>query len=70
LIATIVQLCAGAVNLALLAPAAMQIVHLFLADIVWISLVLLSAESAVSAAREAAPAGGAPQPLVIRFSAE
>jgi heme A synthase len=37
------QLIAGLVNLMLLAPVWMQIVHLFLADMVWISMVLLSA---------------------------
>ena len=35
------QLCAGAVNIALLAPVWMQLVHLLLADLVWIALVLL-----------------------------
>ncbi|HEX5227647.1 MAG TPA: COX15/CtaA family protein [Bryobacteraceae bacterium] len=42
-----VQLCAGAVNLLLLAPVWMQITHLFLADAVWISLVLLFVETKV-----------------------
>ncbi|NNJ09856.1 heme A synthase [Chloroflexales bacterium ZM16-3] len=37
------QLGVGAVNLALLAPISLQIVHLFLADLVWVALVLLSA---------------------------
>ena len=37
----IVQLCAGAVNVALRAPIAMQIGHLLLADLLWIGLVLL-----------------------------
>ena len=41
----IVQLLAGLVNVLLLAPVWMQLVHLFLADLVWISLVLLSAET-------------------------
>jgi cytochrome c oxidase assembly protein subunit 15 len=36
------QLIAGLVNVALLAPVWMQIVHLLLADLVWISLVLLA----------------------------
>ncbi len=40
------QLGAGAINLALLAPIAMQIAHLFLADLVWLALVLLTVESA------------------------
>ena len=40
------QLCAGAINLALLAPIGMQIVHLLLADLLWIALVLLTVEAA------------------------
>lgn len=43
---TVVQLGAGALNLALLAPVWMQIVHLLLADLLWIALVLLAVESA------------------------
>lgn len=39
----VLQLIAGLVNVLLLAPVWMQIVHLLLADLVWISLVLLSA---------------------------
>jgi cytochrome c oxidase assembly protein subunit 15 len=42
---TIVQLSAGAINLVLLAPVWMQIVHLLMADLVWISLVLMAVES-------------------------
>jgi len=38
------QLAAGAINLLLLAPIGMQLAHLLLADLLWISLVLLSAE--------------------------
>jgi heme A synthase len=38
------QLAAGAINLMLLAPVGMQLVHLLLADLLWIALVLLSAE--------------------------
>jgi heme a synthase len=41
----LVQLSAGAVNILLLAPVWMQITHLFLADLVWISLVLLAVEA-------------------------
>lgn len=37
------QLLAGTMNVLLLAPVWMQIVHLLLADLLWISLVLLSA---------------------------
>ncbi len=39
----LLQLTAGLVNLLLLAPVWMQILHLFLADSLWITLVLLSA---------------------------
>ncbi len=39
----VVQIGAGAVNVILLAPVWMQLVHLFLADLVWIALVLYSA---------------------------
>jgi heme A synthase len=39
------QLLAGLINLALLAPLAMQMIHLFLADMVWISMVLFAATS-------------------------
>jgi heme A synthase len=49
------QIAAGATNLLLLAPIGMQMVHLLLADLVWISLVLLVAfalqDSSVSADR-------------------
>jgi len=43
-ILSVAQLSAGAVNLALLAPIGMQILHLLLADLLWISLVLLAVE--------------------------
>jgi heme A synthase len=46
----VLQLIAGIANLALLAPVWMQIVHLLFADLLWIALVLLTAE-----ALEAAP---------------
>jgi heme A synthase len=39
----LVQLIAGAVNIALLAPVWMQLVHLFLAGMIWITLVMLLA---------------------------
>lgn len=41
----VVQLVAGAVNLGLLAPVGLQLVHLLLADLVWIALVVLAAAS-------------------------
>jgi heme A synthase len=39
----LVQLLAGGINLLLLAPVWMQLIHLLLADLVWITLVLLAA---------------------------
>ena len=41
----IAQMIAGIVNVALLAPVPMQLVHLLLADGVWISLILLTAST-------------------------
>lgn len=48
-----VQIVAGAVNVALLAPVWMQLVHLFLADAMWIVLVLLSASALAQRTAEA-----------------
>jgi cytochrome c oxidase assembly protein subunit 15 len=45
LVLALAQLGAGAINLVLLAPVWMQIAHLLLADLVWISLVLLAVEA-------------------------
>jgi cytochrome c oxidase assembly protein subunit 15 len=42
----VAQLALGAVNVALLAPVWLQILHLLLADLVWISLVLLTLRAA------------------------
>ncbi len=39
----LIELLAGLINLLLLAPIFMQIIHLLLADLVWITFVLLSA---------------------------
>jgi heme A synthase len=47
-----VQLLAGLVNLLLMAPVWMQLVHLFLADLVWIFLVLLLSEKTFSAGKK------------------
>lgn len=49
----LVQLAAGLVNLVLLAPVWLQIVHLFLADLVWITYVLLSANLLAGAEEQA-----------------
>ncbi len=41
----VTQVLLGLVNLVLLAPVAMQLIHLLVADLVWITFVLLSAEA-------------------------
>jgi heme A synthase len=48
----IIQLGAGVINITLLAPVWMQLVHLLLADLIWIALVLLSASALASSARD------------------
>jgi len=63
----VVQLTAGLVNLALLAPVWMQLVHLLLADAVWLATVLLGAAAlAEDAPRLSVPGlaepGSAPAP--------
>ena len=49
-----VQMIVGLVNVALLAPIPLQLVHLLLADLAWIALVLLGA-SALAAPRASVP---------------
>lgn len=44
----LLQLGAGVINVALLAPVWMQLVHLFLADLIWVVLVLLAASVLVA----------------------
>jgi cytochrome c oxidase assembly protein subunit 15 len=53
----LVQTAAGILNLALAAPVWMQVVHLVLADLLWIALVLLGAESLAPRAAGTAGAG-------------
>jgi heme A synthase len=48
----VAQIVAGVVNVLLLAPVWMQIVHLLLADLLWISAILLAAQ-AIAAREEA-----------------
>lgn len=55
-----VQIAAGAVNVVLLAPVWMQLVHLLIADAVWIALICTTA--AALAEPEPAPAAGASLP--------
>lgn len=50
----VIQLGAGIINLILLVPVAMQLVHLFLAVLVWITLVLLTAVTLAQSTQPAA----------------
>ncbi len=54
----VAQVMVGLINLLLLAPIAMQVVHLLMADVLWISLVVLRAQFS----HEAMQIAGAPQP--------
>jgi heme a synthase len=56
----VVQVLAGLINLVLLAPIWMQIVHLLLADLLWLSLVILSAQLASERAAHAPLMSGRP----------
>jgi heme o synthase len=60
----IIQLIAGGVNVILLAPVWMQLVHLLLADLVWILLVLLSA-AVLAVGTEQESVREVPSPRVI-----
>jgi heme A synthase len=55
----VLQLIAGALNLLLLAPTGLQIVHLFLADLVWLALVGLSLSALSSPLPQASLASAA-----------
>ena len=48
----VVQIGAGVTNLLLLAPVAMQLIHLLLADCVWLALVLLAVACAQAAGQQ------------------
>lgn len=54
------QLGLGMLNLAMAAPIALQLLHLLLADLVWIALVLTCAAALPAEAAAAAPLAGAP----------
>jgi heme A synthase len=66
-----IQLAAGFINVLLLAPVWMQIVHLLLADLVWIGLILLSASvlAVKSSTATEELAGGSPAYLAGRETA-
>jgi cytochrome c oxidase assembly protein subunit 15 len=53
----LVQLCVGALNVALLAPVWMQMVHLLVADCVWLALVVVARVALTGPAPEPAPVG-------------
>ena len=55
----VVQMFLGALNVWLLAPVWMQIVHLFVTDLIWIGLVVFASEALAAPATVAEPTGGA-----------
>ena len=56
------QLIVGALNVALKAPVSVQMLHLFLSNLIWIALVLLSSSALAQQATRAAVPGGEPAP--------
>jgi heme A synthase len=52
----VVQIVLGAINIGLLAPIWLQIIHLFVADVLWISLILYSASAVATLAGVRHPA--------------
>lgn len=59
------QLLAGGVNLLLAAPVWMQLLHLFLADLVWMAVVLLAATALAHPAPERSPTAASSQHLQV-----
>ncbi|APR74961.1 Heme A synthase, cytochrome oxidase biogenesis protein Cox15-CtaA [Minicystis rosea] len=59
----ITQLLCGVVNFMLMAPAWMQMVHLLVADLVWIAFILLSVTALAEDGAEPAIAGGTAAPI-------
>jgi heme A synthase len=57
------QLLIGVINVALLAPIFMQIIHLFMADLVWVALVLAAAAALGAPATTRAPVAAAERAL-------
>jgi heme A synthase len=52
-----VQILAGTVNVLVLAPVWMQVVHLLLADLLWIAFVRMGASALAAVGGGEAPAG-------------
>ena len=61
LVLVLMEMGAGVVNVALAAPGWLQIVHLLLANMLWISLLLSGLEEALAGAEEASPVQGEPE---------
>jgi heme a synthase len=54
----LLQLVVGALNVALRAPVIMQLVHLLLADLIWIAMVILAAVAFAQPERVVSVKGG------------
>lgn len=62
-----IQLIIGMINVRLLAPVPLQLIHLLLADLVWIALIILSAAALAVEEPRAAPARAfQPAPRAVR----
>jgi heme A synthase len=59
------QVLAGGINVMLMAPVWMQLVHLLLADLLWITLVLFAATLLAAPVREADRTGAAPMSRAV-----
>ena len=57
--AFLVQMALGALNVALLAPIWLQIVHLLMTDLIWIGLVVWASEVLSAPSRQRVPAAAA-----------
>jgi cell division protein FtsW (lipid II flippase) len=70
----LLQVTLGALNVVLLAPAWLQIVHLFVADVLWVAIVLLAAESLTRTTAQYERQSGTPaatcwvKPLSVRHT--
>jgi len=51
----LVQLGVGLTNLLMLAPTALQLVHLFVADLLWITMEIFAASALTAPPRDPAP---------------
>lgn len=66
----VLQFCFGAANIVMLTPVSMQLAHLLVADLIWIVLVLLTAESLGWQAQGASPVSPSPAPDTVQSAVQ